>query len=151
MVTDVSDHGVLIWVTGTSGNCVSIFKPVFMGVNLPEIGPTPTEHFDPNCLWWKHELLHRRAMADFDRLVPEIRRDFDELENTFLSEASAVRPGSAAVKKEFVDSCFRRALSATEAWIARLSARTDLGFTDAAYRAMWAKVNAAAGLTGMPA
>jgi secernin len=30
MVTDVGAHGVMTWVTGTSGNCVSIFKPVFL-------------------------------------------------------------------------------------------------------------------------
>ena len=41
MVTEVDEHGILIWVTGTSGNCVSIFKPVFMGLDLPDIGPRP--------------------------------------------------------------------------------------------------------------
>ena len=46
MVTDVGEDGAIIWVTGTSGTCVSIFKPVFLGVDLPDIGPTPTEHFD---------------------------------------------------------------------------------------------------------
>ncbi len=97
MVTDVSEHGILIWVTGTSGNCVSIFKPVFMGIDLPNIGPAPAEHFDPRSLWWKHELLHRRAMADFDRLVPEIRKDFDVLENEFLCES---RSRSARVRSK---------------------------------------------------
>ena len=151
MAADVKGDDILVWVTGTSGNCVSIFKPLFLGIDLPDIGPVPTERFDPSSLWWKHELLHRRAMADFDRLVPEIRRDFDDLENVFLSEAPAIRAGSTAVKREFVDSCFRRALRATEAWIERLRARSDLRFDDPGYRAMWAKVNAAAGLTGMPA
>jgi hypothetical protein len=46
--------------------------------------------------------------------------------------------------------CFRRALEATEIWIARLQKRRDLRFKDPAYRAMWAKLNAEAGLTGMP-
>jgi hypothetical protein len=64
---------------------VSIFKPVFPGVELPDIGPYPNEHFNPDSLWWKHELLHRRAMADFDNLVPEIRQDFDALEAGFLA------------------------------------------------------------------
>ncbi len=151
MVADVKKDDVLVWATGTSGNCVSIFKPIFPGVELPDIGPAPTERFDPASLWWKHELLHRRAMADFDGLVPEIRRDFDALEEAFLSEAPSVRTGTAGEKRDFVDSCFRRAMEATDAWIARLQARTDLAFADPSYRAMWAKVNAAAGLTGMPA
>jgi dipeptidase len=152
MVTDVGEHGVLIWVTGTSGNCVSIFKPVFMGIDLPaSVGPTPTEHFDPRSLWWKHELLHRRAIADFDNLVPEIRKDFDVLEAEFLSESETVKKGTLEEKRDFMESCFQRSLLATEAWIGRLRARTDAAFRDPAYRAMWQKLNAEAGLTGMPA
>jgi hypothetical protein len=151
MVTDVGPDGVMAWVTGTSGTCVSIFKPVFLGQDLPDIGPYPTEHFDPRSLWWKHELLHRRAMAAFDNLVPEIRQDFDALEAEFLSQAPAVRKGVPAEKGEFVDYCFRQAMRATEAWIARLRARSDLRFEQPAYRAMWQKLNAEAGLTGLPA
>jgi len=41
-------------------------------------------------------------------------------------------------------------LEATEAWIARLQKRRDLKFSDSRYQAMWAKLNAEAGLAGMP-
>lgn len=150
MVTDVSEDGVMIWVTGTSGNCVSIFKPVFLGLDLPDTGPIPTEHFDPRSLWWKHELLHRRAMADFDHLVPEICKDFDVLESEFLSGSEAARRGTIEEKRDFMEYCFNKALQNTETWIARLRARTDLKFEDRGYRAMWQKLNAEAGMTGMP-
>ena len=46
--------------------------------------------------------------------------------------------------------CFREALVATEAWIARLQERRDLSFADPAYRAMWARLNAEAGMSGLP-
>lgn len=151
MVTEVGDHGVVAWVTGTSGTCVSIFKPVFLGVDLPDIGPLPTEHFDPRSLWWKHELLHRRAMADFDHLVPEIRKEFDQIEEQFLKEVETVKKGTLAEKKDFMDYCFATAMQATEVWISRLRARSDLKFTDPAYHAMWQKLNAEAGLVGLPA
>jgi dipeptidase len=151
MVTEVSQDDVIAWVTGTSGNCVSIFKPVFLGMDLPDIGPYPSEQFEPRSLWWKHELLHRRAMADFERLVPEIRQDFDRLEDEFLAQAGNVMKGTLAEKKDFMDYCFQKAMAATEAWIACLRADGDLAFTDLAYRAMWQKLNAEAGLTGMPA
>jgi secernin len=150
MVTEAGADGVLIWLTATSGNCVSIFKPVFMGMDLPDIGPTPTERFDPRSLWWKHELLHRRAMADFDVLVPEIRKDFDKLESEFLAEAESVRRGTPEEKRDFMEYAFRTAMNATEAWIARLRTETDLRFADAAYRGMWRKLNAEAGMTGLP-
>ncbi len=151
MVTEVDQHGVLVWVTGTSGTCVSIFKPVFLGVDLPDIGPLPTEHFDPRSLWWKHELLHRRAMADFENLIPEIRKDFDLIEDQFLAEAETVKRGTLAEKKDFMEHCFSVAMQATERWISILRSRKDLKFEDPAYRAMWQKLNAEAGLIGLPA
>lgn len=151
MVSEVGSHGVMAWVTGTSGNCVSIFKPVFLGMELPDVGPYPNEHFDSRSLWWKHELLHRRAMADFDNLVPEIRKEFDVLEAEFLSEAEPVKKGSKAEKRDFMEYCFHKAMSATESWIARLQADTMLNFEDSAYQAMWKKLNAEAGMTGLPA
>jgi secernin len=151
LVSDVGSHGVLAWVTGTSGNCVSIFKPVFLGLELPDVGPYPGEHFDDRSLWWKHELLHRRAMADFDGLVPLIRQDFDLLEAQFLADAECVKSGAPAEKYDFMEYCFNRAWQATEAWIERLRGRTELKFDDPAYRSMWQKLNAEAGLTGLPA
>lgn len=152
MVTEVNTDGdIIAWATGTSGNCLSIFKPLFLGIDLPDMGPYPTEHFDPRALWWKHELLHRRAMAGFDDVVPEIRRDFDALEDEFLAAAPSVMKGTSQEKKEFVDDCFRRAESVTQAWIERLCAGPELRFNDADYGAMWQKYNAQAGLTGMPA
>jgi hypothetical protein len=149
MVADVKADDILVWATGTSGTCVSIFKPVFPGTDLPDIGPVPTEHFDPRTLWWKHELLHRRAMADFHGVVPAIRADFDQLEASFLKEAPPIRRGTPAEKRDFVESCFRRAMERTEAWIASLRSRADLTFADPAYRMMWEKLNREAGLTEM--
>jgi hypothetical protein len=90
-------------------------------------------------------------MADFDHLVPEIREDFDRLEDEFLGQAASVRKGTSGEKADFMDYCFRQAMQATEAWIARLRTRKDLRFEDPEYRAMWQKLNAEAGLAGMPA
>ncbi len=151
MVSEVGPHGVMVWVTGTSGNCVSIFKPVFLGMEMPDVGVYPSEHFDARSLWWKHELLHRRAMADFDNLVPQIRKEFDVLEAEFLSEAESVKRGAPAEKRDFMEYSFNKALQVTEAWIARLQGDKELKFDDPAYRAMWQRLNAEAGLTEMPA
>ncbi len=151
MVAELSADGSIGWFTGTSGNCVSIFKPVFTGVDLPDMGPYPTEQFDPRALWWKHELLHRRVMTNFHVFVPEIRADFDQLEDDFLAAAPAVLKGTAQEKKEFMDDCFDRAEAATDHWITKLSAHDDLDFSNADYRAMWVKYNAMAGLEGITA
>jgi hypothetical protein len=88
-------------------------------------------------------------MADFEHLVPAIRQDFDPLEAEFLAQAETVKRGTPGEKAEFMEYCFRKALAATEAWIAHLQTRHDLKFSDPPYRAMWAKLNAEAGLTGL--
>ncbi len=151
MAAEMGPDGTIGWFTATSGTCVSIFKPVFTGVALPDCGLTPSEHFDPGMLWWKHELLHRRAMTDFAHLVPEIRADFDRLEDDFLAAAPVVLKGTPAEKKQFMDDCFDRAERASERWILALSSRADLAFADDDYRALWSRYNSMAGLAGMPA
>jgi hypothetical protein len=90
-------------------------------------------------------------MADFDNLIPEIRKDFDVLENEFLCESESVKRGTLDEKRDFMEYCFQKSMQATEVWIGRLRARTDLMFEDDAYQAMWQKLNAEAGLKGMPA
>ncbi len=141
------DRGVVFFQT--SGTCLSIFKPIFTGVELPQVG-TPTEQFDPKTLWWKHELLHRRAMTDFDGFVPLVRAEFDALEDEFLAAAPSVLKGSLTEKKQFMDDCFRRAEQVTDKWITALSTRAELTFADAEYSALWQKYNNMAGLMDMP-
>ena len=50
MVSETSDAGTIGWFTATSGTCVSIFKPVFTGVELPDMGTLPTEQNDPRAV-----------------------------------------------------------------------------------------------------
>lgn len=149
MVAESSADGVMAWFTATASNCLSIFKPVFPGVELPDMGPPPNEHYNPQAMWWKHELLHRRAMADFENVRQEIRKDFDALEDAFIAEAASVLKGSAGEKKAFMDDCFQRAGAATDQWIERLKSRKDLCFEDEAYRDMWRKYNRQAGLRAL--
>jgi secernin len=141
MVTQTRPEGTLAWVTGTSGTCVSIFKPVFVEAEWAGIGPLPAEQYDPQSLWWKHELLHRRAMAGFDAVVPEIRAEFDVLEQQFISSAQSVLTGTQREKQQVMEYCFQTAERATEQWSQRLGAMPDLAFADPAYQAMWQKYN----------
>lgn len=149
MVAELGHDGVMGWFTGTSSTCLSIFKPVFLGVDLPHTG-IPNEQFDSQTLWWKHELLHRRAMMDFANIQPEIRKDFDALEAQFLADAPSVLKGSSLEKKAFMDDCFARAEQATSLWIDRLAGRSDLAIADADYAAMWEKYNSQSGIEFQP-
>ena len=145
LIADTRGDDVMAWVTGTSGTDVSIFKPAFFGVDLPDLGPAPRESYTPGAYWWRHEFLHRRAMADYRGLVPQIRGEFEALEDEFFRESETVRRGRLAEKREFVNDCWRRADAAAAAWVARLERRNYV-IADPAYRAMWQTFNSAASL-----
>ncbi len=143
MVTQADQDSVISWWTGTSSNCLSIFKPIFLGVDLPEMGPWPTEQYDPLSLYWKHERLHRRAILSFNQMVPEIRGDFDLLETGFLADAETVKRGSLQEKKKFMDYCFQEAMIATERWIQKLESQ-PIAYPNTPFGQLWDKYNRAA-------
>jgi dipeptidase len=143
MIADCGADGVMAWFTGTSGTDVSIFKPAFPGLDFPEMGPEPHETYEPSAMWWRHERLHRRVMADWPRLAPEVRADFEALEDGFFKEAAAIRRAPKPQQREFMLDCWRRAEEATARWIARLESR-PVPFANPAYRETWRGFNAAA-------
>jgi len=145
LIADTRGEDVMAWVTATSGNDVSIFKPAFFGVGLPDLGPMPRESYAPEAYWWRHEFLHRRAVADYRTLMPEIRAEFEALEDGFFRDSETVRKGSLAEKAVFIADCWRQADAAEVRWIERLEARNYF-IEDAAYRAMWDRFNRAAAL-----
>ena len=145
MITEALPDGVTVWMTGTSATDLSVFKPLFFGVPLPEAGLQPTGTDGDGTLWWRHERLHRRAMARYRAVKPEIRAEFDALEHQFHAESVAVRRASPLVKAQFVQWCWQGAMLATERWIERLE-RQPYAIAHAGYRALWDRCNAEASL-----
>ncbi len=145
MITEARPDSVVVWMTGTSATDLSIFKPLFFGVDLPVAGLRPTEVDAPDTLWWRHERLHRRAMAHYAQVRPEIRAEFDALERGFHDASAGVRGGTAAEKLQFAASCWHAASETTDRWIERLE-RRPYAFSHDGYRAMWERFNAEASL-----
>ena len=143
LVTQVDQDSIISWWSGTSSNCLAIFKPIFFGVDLPDMGPWPNEHYDPRSLFWKHERLHRRAILDFDKLVPEIRNDFDPLEAAFIADAENVKRGTFQEKKKFMEHCFHEAMVVTERWIQKLES-SSIVYPKTPFGQLWEKYNRAA-------
>jgi len=73
------------WATATAAPCTSLFKPVAVDQPL-ELGPTPSERFDGDSLWWQHEPLHRAVMRDPGRLGAQYYSQRDELEAKWLAD-----------------------------------------------------------------
>lgn len=146
MITETRADSVVAWMTGTSATDLSIFKPLLFGISLPDVGLEPSGVDTKGTLWWRHERLHRRAMAHYKAVKPEIRAEFDALERQFHSESVSARNGSPTLKAEFVAWCWHAAALATERWIEKLEA-LSYSFNHAGYAAMWQRFNAEASLS----
>ena len=92
MITDSNEEGIIVWMTGTSANDLSIFKPLFFGIPLPkQLNYQPRGTYDSKSLWWKHEFIHRKAIMNYKTLKPEIRGRFDEVEKSFFNHTQHSR------------------------------------------------------------
>jgi dipeptidase len=118
------------WMTGTSGPCTGIFKPVYLGgAGLPDLGPAPTGKHDGQSLWWAHEGLQRAVIRDYATRMPLYRAERDALEATFRGEAREIferwREASPAERAEplraSTASCFARAKEAEARWTQAVS------------------------------
>jgi secernin len=78
-VAQLSPAGSSHWATATAAPCTGLFKPVSVTEPI-DLGPPLSDRFDPRCLWWRHELLHRRALRDPARLVPRFATERAEVE-----------------------------------------------------------------------
>ncbi len=98
------------WITGTSAPCLGLFKPVWISSGLPDLGPAPTEKYNPDSLWWKHERLHLLSLMNYQKYLNLYRSERDALESRFLQEAEA------GPSLEISQDCFRAEEEAREQW-----------------------------------
>jgi hypothetical protein len=145
LVSDVRGRSIVVWATGTSGPDCSIFKPVFFGVPMPDLGPMPRETDTAGAYWWAHERLHRRVMADYTAIIADLRPEIEALEAGFFQLAESVRDADPATKAAFVTDCWRAADALEQRWLQRLTNRPTR-ISPPAYAAMWQQFNAAAAL-----
>ena len=87
------------FATGTSCPCLASFKPV--AVETPvDTGPAPGEGHDAS-LWWRAEVLHRRALGDWPGRAPRFQAVAAPLEaaglDGRLDSAAAFRAAAACL------------------------------------------------------
>jgi len=145
MASDLTPGAVTHWVTGTSAPCLSLFKPLVVGLPLPDVG-APIDLFDNESLWWRHEGLHRAALHDIPAALALIADERDALEAGFRARiADAWRAGEDAVAAA-IDVCWREAEAAEHRWreAVRPTGRRPSSIGRPAALA-WARLNAVAG------
>jgi secernin len=146
MSSDLTQGAVTHWVTGTAAPCLSLFKPLVLGMPLPDLGPPPTDRYDEASLWWRQERLHRAALADFPTAMALVANERDALEAGFrawMAEAWAI--GEVAVPAA-IAACWREAEAAESRWASAISgARRAPDPAGRSGALSWARLNAVAG------
>jgi dipeptidase len=132
------------WATGTSAPCSGVFKPVWFGDRvLPDTGPIPGATYNPDCLWWFHERLHRSVLLDYETRLAVFRQERDALEDRFMKAADRAQPGD---RWSLSQNAFSEAHRMEMAWTHNVETCPVRKRTKRSYRRYWKKHNAAVGL-----
>jgi dipeptidase len=145
MITDSNEEGIVVWMTGTAANDLSIFKPLFFGIPLPQqLKYLPRGTYDKKSFWWKHENLHRKAIMDYKACKPEIRERFDELEKKIFNQSSNLRSAPKKEKIEFTQYCWDEAEKLTDILTDNINKKT-IAVKSGPFVDMWDEFNKEAG------
>ncbi len=96
MIARLSAAGATALFTGTSAPCLSIFRPVAFDGEFSVL--TPAGKQVEVLLWRRHELLHRRALAD-PVLRLRLRATRDEIEAKIFEQLAAPQPDAGALAR----------------------------------------------------
>ena len=143
------------WVTGTAAPCTSLFKPVFIETGLPDIGPSPTNKYDPETMWWQHEQVHRAILEDYQTRIRIISPKIEQYEKKWISKVNEARSRKNTQSLEqfnqdlvkLSSEAFEEAREIEKNWISEVN---DVPIRKRSggwhYRRLWRKENSKAGL-----
>jgi len=141
LVSHLAPDGATHFVTGTAAPCTSVFKPVWVDVDIPGKDAVPGRLYDQASLFWRHEALHRAVLRDYATRMPLYQGERDELEGHFVEEALARQRESQRVRAAFAAECFTKADHAEEAWRQHVEAAPLRGHTGWLYANAWSGFN----------
>jgi secernin len=93
MIVRINAAGATALFTGTSAPCLSIFRPAGFDGDFSVL--TPPDKSVEALLWRRHELLHRRALADAT-LRQRLRATRDEIEAKVFEQLASPLPDAGA-------------------------------------------------------
>lgn len=132
------------WATGTSAPCTSIFKPVRLTENaLPDIGPPPGETYDQASCWWRHEMLHRLVLKDYQDRIDQFKAERDHLQSELLRQVAG---SSGQAISEITRIAFRETAAMTDKWINKVKDRPLTRRIRRGFRRYWHKQDKSAAI-----
>ena len=150
LVSHLSEKNQTHFFTGTAAPCTSIFKPTWMDTSLPDMGPDPTSTYDPDALFWRHELLHRATLCDYPNRIQFYTEERNALEREFVEVALKNSDGPVDQRSTIVTDLYSRAEEAESRWlkeITKLPTRTRM---NPLHSFAWRKFNRLAEMPELP-
>jgi dipeptidase len=121
MVVLMDKDNPLVFATGTSAPCTSVFKPIWMNsASLLNLGVEPAGEYDPTSIFWSHENLHRATILNYAERLRAYAADRDVLEKKFIEGAFKLHNSSFKERADFTAQCFREAVQADIEWLKRV-------------------------------
>lgn len=147
MVAHIQDGLQTAWLTATSAPCTSIYKPVWLDAGFPLKEPGLTGQFDPSCLWWRHETLHRSVLENYAARSALIREDQERLEEQFIRRVSESGLSLDARRRLSLE-CFEAAENARLKWLEQMNVQPSGSRNRFYYAAAWKRFNEQANIDG---
>jgi dipeptidase len=124
LVVYLDKNNPLMFATGTSAPCTSIFKPFWIASQAASnlsLGPAPTGQTD-SSLYWTHEKLHRATLENYPERIKTYAADRDALEAKFIAGALKLHNSNASAKEraDFSNQCLAEASAAEAEWLKRV-------------------------------
>ncbi|MDX1415334.1 MAG: C69 family dipeptidase [Candidatus Promineifilaceae bacterium] len=145
LISQIARGNQTHFVTATSAPCLSTFKPVWLDIELPDMGQVPTSHYNRSTLWWRHEELHRATLLDYQTRCQLSQNERDELEVQFLNGVKEMVGETAERRSEFVSRCFAQADQALERWNKRVLETPVVNRLPKGYQKHWQKLSQESG------
>jgi len=128
MVVYLDPDNTVIFATGTSAPCTSIFKPIWMDAFALDassslnasLKPVPASTYDPVSLYWTHERLHRATLLNYPERIRTYSNERDEMEAKFVQGALNLNNASARQRADFTAQCFSESIAAEAEWLKRV-------------------------------
>ncbi len=121
LVARLDKNKPLVFATGTSAPCTSIFKPFWMDcASFLTEEPVPASQADSNSLFWFHERLHRAVVQNYPERLAAYAADRDALEKKFIEGALMLQNAPANERAAFSKQCLAESRAADAEWLRRV-------------------------------
>ncbi len=138
MIVHLTKKNTTVWVTATSAPCISMFKPLwFDNIVLPDLGSKPDVKFDINSFWWKHELLHREVIKNFQNRIKYIKDERNNAEELLLDSVYKKNKKGIEISK----AAFENHFQLIDKWIEEVGNIEIIDAPNVLYKYYWKKLN----------